>query len=553
MQSSLDCEDTVSELKSPCALDNAPGKFFSWENLKIAQTCIFSGILCGYGSSYVGAYTTLHDMSENCNLFRQPNACTTLSNAHCSWTADSTMPCVWKDTVNCYLEFNSPTTCKSNQACVWSYSASHCENIHGYGVVNEGIFAASMVTGCMISCFFNGALCRLLGLKRMLLVAGILGLIACVCYHISAAFTIFWLVVVARVIFGLSNGMCTVASLVYVNVNAHPLHAQKIGMLFQLFSCFGVFGGSLVALMVGQTIEFDSNKDAHMKARMQVFAAGSTLTAALLAGMGIWMDKGEPLAPREVCEEEPNCEEREYTYFEMIPRLLVGVTMAATLQLTGFNAVLNFAPTIMGEIGMQPFVGNVLVMGWTAATTVVSIPLASAVSMRTLFLWSCLGASLSCIFLCGIPVWPDVASSSVKNSVGIIGILLYICLFEFGVGPSFYVLSQEIFPKRFRPKGSSFNNLVQFFFTILINGFYPTATTAASGGPAGNQNRGQAVAFIFFGVVGIICFTILFFFMHPWEDGISSQPSSVYEDNQYKSNDKEHVSGHVENFIILDA
>lgn len=550
MEFSQEDERSSGEVECPSFLEEAPKRFFSWENLKIAQTCIFSGLLCGYGSAYVGAYTTLYDMSENCNLYLQPEPCETLSNARCSWTSNSTMPCVWRDAVNCFQEFKNTSACTRNSACTWSYSASRCENHHGYGVVEEGIFAASMVTGCMISCFFNGAFCRLLGLKRMLLLAGILGLIACVGYHISTAFTLFWLLIVSRVFLGCANGMCTVASTVYVNVNAHPLHAQKIGMLFQLFSCVGVFVASLIGLMVGQTIEVDSNTNAHLKARMQGFSAGATITAVLLAGLGLWMPKGQPLVVTEEAHEEPTAEEREYSYLEMLPRLLVGVTMAATLQLTGFNAVMNFAPTIMEEIGMQPFVGNVLVMGWTAATTVVSIPLATVASMRTLFLWSCLGASLSCIFLCGIPVWPNVASNTVKNGVGITGILLYICLFEFGVGPAFYVLSQDIFPRTFRPKGSSLMNLVQFFFTILINGFYPTATTAASGGASGNQNRGQAIAFIFFGVVGVICFCILFFFMHPWEEQTSLGLSSVGEDNLYAEEEKEeHVSGHVENFV----
>lgn len=550
MEFSQEDERKFGEEEFPRLSEEVPQSFFSYENLKVGQTCIFSGLLCGYGSAYVGAYTTLYDMSENCNLYKQQSACVTLSNARCSWTSDTTMPCVWRDALNCFQEFTTAASCTSHSSCTWSYSASHCENKHGYGVVEEGVFAASMVTGCMISCFFNGALCRLLGLKRMLLLAGILGLIACVGYHLSTALTLFWLLVVSRVILGCANGMCTVASTVYVNINAHPRYAQKIGMLFQLFSCFGVFFGSLVGLMVGQTINVDSDSNAHLKARMQGFSAGATLTAVLLVGLGIWVPKGKPLTVTEESEEEPNSEERKYTYIEMLPRLLVGVTMAATLQLTGFNAVMNFAPTIMEEIGMQPFPGNVLVMGWTAATTVVSIPLASVASMRTLFLWSCLGASLSCIFLCGIPVWPDVANNNVKNGVGITGILMYICLFEFGVGPAFYVLSQDIFPRTFRPKGSSFMNLVQFFFTILINGFYPTATTTASGGAAGNQNRGQAIAFIFFGVVGIICFGILFFFMHPWEERIPLELDTAGEDNLYVADEKqEHVSGHVENSI----
>ncbi|KEG13045.1 putative hexose transporter [Trypanosoma grayi] len=78
----------------------------------------------------------------------------------------------------------------------------------------------------------------------------------------------------------------------------------------------------------------------------------------------------------------------------MFGRLVMGVVTAGTLQLTGINAVMNYAPTIMSSLGMEALVGNFVVMFWNFVTSLVAIPLASFFTMRQLFL----GASTD--------VWP---------------------------------------------------------------------------------------------------------------------------------------------------
>lgn len=504
-----------------------PPPFFCWDNFFICQGSIFGGLLCGYGSGFVGAYSTLYDVSENCGAFRSAHPCVTLSNAKCDWdAADVEQPCVWRDEVRCRRTYGDAASCSDDASCVWSYKQSVCDNKHGYTTLESGLFAGAMTLGCMCSSVISGYLCKKYGSKMVFLIAGLCGIAGCVCYHFSTAFTLFWLLIIGRVLIGFANGFCTVAASLYVNINAHPRHSQVLGTMFQIFSCLGLFVAAVVAILVGKTISYTSSKNANLKGRMQGFSAAATLLSICVLCLGIWLPTGKNIedtnTPREggetkaadVREDPPD----RYGYCDMLPRLLVGSVVAATLQLTGINAVMSFAPTITSNIGLDPLVGNLIVMFWTYIVTVAAIPLLSLVSMRTLFLYSCLGAAMSCIFLCGIPVIPGVTSTKVKNGVGITGILVYILTFEVGVGPCFYVLAQDLFPPSFRPKGSSVVNTVQFFFTLLINSFYPSATSVVSGGPSGNQDKGQSAAFLFFGAVGIICFVILFFFMFPWEE-----------------------------------
>lgn len=536
--------------------DDGPPRFFCVENMKYAQANMFAGLLSGYGIGFVGPYTTMYDWSTDCSQFKSPSACTTLSNAKCGWNADDDdQPCMWRTEVNCYRTYTNEGDCSGDSACAWMFKDSFCQNKHGYTTVESGLFAGAMVLGCMCSGLIGGWVCKTLGVKMTFVVSGFIACVGCACYHICTALTLFWLLVVSRVVIGFAVGLCTVAAPLYVNVNAHPKYAQEMGVMFQIFNCLGIFIASLVAIFVGQTIDYKGSKSADLKGRMQGFCAVASLISVLVIGMGLWLPQGQGIAgevlPEEVPEENVEGENvdgeegegevpnppaaapapesepeqvpeevpvRQYTYCEMLPRLLVGVVVAGTLQLTGVNAVMSFAPTIMGNIGLEPLIGNIIVMAWNFVTAIVSVPLSSLTTVRKLFLASSAAAALACVFLCGIPVIPGVASTNVKNGVAITGIMVYIMVYEFGVGPCFYVLAQELFPPSFRPKGSSVVMVVQFFFNLLINAFYPSVTMAVSGGASGNQDKGQAAAFLFFGGVGILCFVIQVFFLHPWQD-----------------------------------
>ncbi|TPP48758.1 Sugar (and other) transporter family protein [Leishmania donovani] len=276
----------------------------------------------------------------------------------------------------------------------------------------------------------------------------------------------------------------------WVLINAHPKWKRTIGVMFQVFTTLGIF----------------------------VAAAGlcafSTLFSLLTILLGIVMER----IAREVrgddeeggIELDPN----EYGYVEMIPRLLMGAVMAGTLQLTGINAVMNYAPAIMGSLAWRRW--------WATSCdavelrddacvdpALVRVHDAPAVPLRLALHVEHVPAHVR------IPVYPGVSKKTeVKNGVAITGILLFILGFEVCVGPCYYVLTQDMFPLSFRPRGASFTQVTQFIFNLIINVCYPIATEHISGGPSGNQTR-PAVAFIFFGCLGTICFIIQVFFLHP--------------------------------------
>ncbi|CAG9584187.1 glucose transporter, lmgt1 [Leishmania major strain Friedlin] len=503
--------------------------FCSMSNARMIMVQAIGGSLNGYSIGFVGVYSTLFGYSTNCANFRSERGCTTAPNADCQWFSNETGTgyCGWPD-VTCrrtYTYSNATempgaiTRCEADPRCRWSYSTMECQNPSGYSSSESGIFAGSMIAGCLIGSVFAGPLASTIGARLSFLLVGLVGVVSSVMCHVSTSENEFWVLIVGRFTIGLFLGVIGVACPVYTDQNAHPKWKRTIGVMFQVFTTLGIFVAAAVGLALGQSIWFDRDKDQMVMARMQGVCAFSTLFSLLTIVLGIVMSESRAKFGGDDEEGGIELDPNEYGYVEMIPRLLMGAVMAGTLQLTGINAVMNYAPTIMGSLGLAPLIGNFVVMLWNFVTTLASIPLSYVFTMRQLFLFGSIFTSSMCLLMCGIPVYPGVSKKTeVKNGVAITGILLFILGFEVCVGPCYYVLTQDMFPLSFRPRGASFTQVTQFIFNLIINVCYPIATERISGGPSGNQDKGQAVAFIFFGCAGIICFIVQVFFLHPWDE-----------------------------------
>ncbi|KAK7199436.1 Sugar transporter family [Novymonas esmeraldas] len=207
----------------------------------------------------------------------------------------------------------------------------------------------------------------------------------------------------------------------------------------------------------------------------------------------------------------------EYGLVAMTPRLLVGVAIAGVVQLTGITSFMNYAPTITGNVGFDPMVGNIVLNVWNVFSAACSlIILAMTGNLRAVFLFGTAAASAACIVM-GIVAMPNVVKSDkARNGVSITALAVYLLVFQSCIGCSFYPLSQELFPLSFRPRGSSVMQTFQTVFAFVISVFFPIATEGLSGGPSGNQNKGLAIVFLFFGVIGFVGLVVVFFFLHPW-------------------------------------
>ena len=107
-----------------------------------------------------------------------------------------------------------------------------------------------------------------------------------------------------------------------------------------------------------------------------------------------------------------------------------------------------------------------------------------------------------------------------RDTLSIVGVVSVIAAFEVGIGPPFWVLTQEIFPVSFRSRGTSITTVVLQVFNIIINVCFPLSVQGLSGGPNGDQNKGMAITFIIFGSIGIVCWIVLLKILVPYDERV---------------------------------
>ncbi|RNF00797.1 hexose transporter [Trypanosoma conorhini] len=502
-------------------VEKVPG-FLSLQNMKVFQICLIGGMLNGYTIGLVPIYAFLYLTSTDCSLYKSEDACITVLNAECQWDVKASQ-CGWRyftcgkayptDPLNPAV---AEAACKADSRCSWVYADKECNNLRGYTPTENGIFASAMILGAMLGSMYCGKFVVVAGHNMTFTVGGLIAVVSSVMYHVSVHCNEFWVLCVGRLLIGLTISTVYVAGVMYLDQNAIRKHYHKLGVSLGLFTTFGILLAAVMGLAVGRSIDY--KKDANLGGRMHAICAVSTLLSTCMTVSGIFLPVSKVQFKEFIKIKAKILNADEYSLLQMSGRLALGLVIAGSAQLTGINAVMNYAPTIMSRFGVESLLGNFLVMLWNFLSSFAPILLSNWFTVRQMFLFGSFASSISCLLLCGVPVYPGVAASTVRNGVAITGIVIFVLSFEIGLAGCFGVLTQDIFPPSFRPKGASFVMLVQFLFNLIINLCFPIAVERVSGGPSANQDKGQAVAFIFFGCVGLLCSIIELFFLHRWED-----------------------------------
>jgi MFS family permease len=164
------------------------------------------------------------------------------------------------------------------------------------------------------------------------------------------------------------------------------------------------------------------------------------------------------------------------------PALLTAVTLAAIQQLSGINAVIYYAPSIMEKTGLgssNSILYSVVVGVINVAATVVSFRLVDRAGRRPLLLWS-LGAMFVSLVLLGLTF--VVPLGAADSWLALICLVAYIAAFAVGLGPIFWLLITEIFPTRARAGGASAATAANWFWNVVVGlSFLPLATAVGQG------------------------------------------------------------------------
>lgn len=521
--------------------------FFDWNVMFYVLFMTLLGVTTGYAGGMTGPWFVLQEYSEDCSRYTSEGACRSVMNEDCLW---DTTTCGWRAGLCSQL---TKDTCKSSgyMVCHYDYNSGACTNTVGYSSLFKGIFTSSPTLMQIVLGLFVGDILAFLHHRRIFMLSGFLLVFGSVLQHIGVATNEFWVSAMGRFCLGIGYVLCTVSGLVYVNQNAPLRYKQVLVSFYAPALNFGQFVPAAIGGAFGLTVDFASDSRPmylHFELNLMfctILNIGFLLMGFFVEESPYWAkeeDERETEAGRENNLEEiaekinlDEVNEKDllqrvddiekaqginigaYSWWSMAGRLLVGVAVAAVVQLTGISAFSNYAPTITSNVGLNSLVGTMLIQAWnTFSASMCLVILGFTNNLRLVMLTGTAIAGAACIVL-GILVLPGVINdNTVRNGISIAAIAVYILSFQSCIAAAFYSLAQEMFPLSFRPRGSSFVTMMVMLFSFLISVFFPIALEGLSGGASGNQNKGMGIIMIFFGVVAFIGFVVMFLFLQPW-------------------------------------
>lgn len=366
----------------------------------------------------------------------------------------------------------------------------------GLSSLEQGALVAVLPLGALVGGLLAGRLADGLGRRRTLIADAVL---LSTGIALSVAAPGYGLLVGARAIVGLGVGAAASTVPLYLSEIAPPATRGRLVTLHQLMITLGILASYCVDLIFAGAGSW-----------REMFAIGLVPAAALGVGMlrspesPAWLyarnrrDEARQVVRRMAGDEEAERLLEDLRQFERAqadrgprwrklgtsarPALVIGVTLAAALQLCGINAVISYGPSIIQHTGLSAsdsILFSVAIGVVNVGATVVSIRLVDRTGRRPLLLGSLAGMCVSLVLLGVTLVVPLGAAGS---WLALACILAFIVAFAVGMGPVFWVLIAELFPLDARAAGVGVATATNWFFNFVVGlCFLPVAGAIGMG------------------------------------------------------------------------
>lgn len=361
----------------------------------------------------------------------------------------------------------------------------------GISHASEGLMTAAVPLGALFGALIAGRLVERIGRRKSLLIAACLFIFGAL---LSSLISAVWMLSTARLVLGLAVGLAAVVAPLYISETSPPAKRGMLVSVYQLAITLGILG----AYTVGYAFS-DSWRT--------MFAIGMLPGIALLIGMYCLPDtprwlarnrsRGDALAALARMRNLPDTDKRVVAEYEEVtsdtshgkgtiadllgpiarPALVVAVGLFLLQQLSGINAVIYYAPTVLHEAGFSDTSTQLLATIGIGAINVLmtfaGMALIDRIGRRSLLLLGFAGTALS-LGLIAIAAGTQAES---LDTLALIGLFLYIAAFAASIGPLPWVMMSEIFPSNVRGIGMSaasltnwgFNFVVVFSFPVLVS------------------------------------------------------------------------------------
>ena len=458
--------------------------------------------------------------------------------------------CVYPDnaTEKCAV-LNTSDSCAAHSGCGWVKQPEkgdvNCQPTgERWSPVLVGLYSTLSVVGSTLAGPISPRLLSK-GRKPTLYTMAVLSLVGQLLLSAGWHWNSYAVQVVSRIITGIGGGIACVVGPIYAAEKQG--HHEWIGCMFQM----GVVTGIVVPAILGAILDPSSatgsdgkfGGGAHTQAMLQVVIHVGTLLLLVIfpiifaapeslerdddddnddAGVD---ENGALVQTHEDAEGTParsGCR-------EVIKYIVPIVAVCGTQQLTGINAIMNYAPQIMQQVGVRPLLGNMLLMLWNFITTPVSIPLVKRMKPKWVY-YVCGALVTVAAFLAFIPSYPGIIpSGGASQGLGLFAIFFFVAAFAVGVGPCFFILAQDMFPKHLMDLGTSVTITVTLIFNVLVNFSFPVLVKLF-GGADDDEAKGQAFTFLVFGILGVVCCGTMFKTLPKLRSEVDAEGASIVPD-----------------------
>ncbi|MGB9933753.1 sugar porter family MFS transporter [Haloarcula amylolytica] len=361
----------------------------------------------------------------------------------------------------------------------------------------EGIIVSGAMAGAAAGAAVGGQLADRLGRRRLILIAAIVFFVGSFTMAVAPNVPV---LVAGRLIDGVAIGFASIVGPLYISEIAPPAIRGGLTSLNQLMVTTGI----LLSYFVNY---------AFADAGAWRWMLGAGMVPAVVLAIGIlkmpesprWLfehgrkDEARAVLKRTrsggVEEELGEIEETVETQSEtgvrdllapwLRPALVVGLGLAVFQQITGINAVIYYAPTILESTGLGNVASILATVGIgtiNVVMTVVAIMLVDRVGRRRLLLVGVGGMVATLAVLGTVFYLPGLGGG--LGIIATISLMLFVSFFAIGLGPVFWLLISEIYPLSVRGSAMGVvtvanwgaNLLVSLTFPVLTDGVGTSAT-----------------------------------------------------------------------------
>jgi sugar porter (SP) family MFS transporter len=353
-----------------------------------------------------------------------------------------------------------------------------------------GVAVSAVALGCMLGASAAGFISDRIGRKKVLLMAAILFVLSSVWTALPQGLIAF---IIARFLSGVAIGFASPVSPVYIAEVAPARIRGRLVTLNQLAITFGMLAAYVVDWLLASH-GTPAWRDEY--AWRWMFASGVLPSALFLIALFMvpesprWLAKrglfdkarailadvdGEEHARQEMLEIQDAISHEETALGQLFRKpfvmpMLIGMLVMIFSQATGLQAVTQYCPKLLMELGFQTeanaMLGMVLVGVVLFGSTILTMFVIDKLGRWILLMLSSAGVIIA-LLLFAVEFHYHVFS----NTFVLLIVLFSVVAYAIGIGPCSWLIISEIFPTRVRGRATSictFCNWATDFLILLV-------------------------------------------------------------------------------------